>query len=598
VSDENMLRFAQTPVGRVLVKWSEMSKKQKRKRRFPVVTVVFLGLFTVMLALSLLDHSSASAVATRGTQASMLTQGQSVASNSTYDLTQNARGAAVTKCLDGSAPDSKGLCDPATFDLGKCPVADAGDPQKKVPIPDECNPWGQSSTQADPAKAREWASLRQDDRACIQFVSKNSDINLRYVGPEAASAPMGKGGDLPKYNTGTCKGPKVGSGWFPCAQDEATISGDWLSGDVSQGGTNTSTVPGHLQTTYRADTLENSNVSSLYGFMEALGLVLLGPTLILAGYQILVSASSFRYAEAITSLSRVLLAGVAVVACYGIISMMLDFSNQTSFAVVDLHKTVSYPAPQPIPDTGSHTLDASYYIGYTLAVGDAKKDASNGSQQATDGTISLKEPATSYRGVVVPINRWGCAGNDFISIVSNKFWTNVFASFIPFFGNFISMTDKITSAVAVVHHLGEFVATILSIGLAAQIVFRIVMLNFYILMGPVACGCWGLPGGTGQHIIGQWFRGFCSLLFAQAGQLFVLSVTPLIFPDLANLALPTDSMGLLKSVFSMLPVIIVLYVTLRLPRMMGTSAASALASAGTMASGAVAATGAAIYSMV
>jgi hypothetical protein len=127
--------------------------------------------------------------------------------------------------------------------------------------------------------------------------------------------------------------------------------------------------------------------------------------------------------------------------------------------------------------------------------------------------------------------------------------------------------------------------------------FRIVMLNFYILVGPVACGCWGLPGGTGQKVIGQWFKGFCSLLFVQAAQLFVLSVTPLIIPDLAKMQLPTDNLGLLASVFAQLPVIIVLFITLRVPKMMGTSATKALSSAGSMASGAVAATGAAIYSM-
>src|SRR5262249_26781748 len=133
---------------------------------------------------------------------------------------------------------------------------------------------------------------------------------------------------------------------------------------------------------------------------------------------------------------------------------------------------------------------------------------------AEDPTKTHPEDAKigSYRGVVTPISRWGCAANDFVGIVSEAFWTNVMSWFIPFFGNFVALTSKVKHAMELIHHLGEFTQTILSVGLAAQVLFRIIMINFYLLMGPVAAGSWAF-GGAGQEMFMQWFKGFCSLLF-------------------------------------------------------------------------------------
>jgi hypothetical protein len=559
-------------------------QEQRPGRNQLVVRVVLLGIFVLMALATLLLRTPASAAPE-----------QAFDTTPTSVATATATPQPTNICPDGTPTDENGKCKPSQFDADKC----VGNSNTNGPLSDPCNPWGMDSSDPDSTNAAEWEALTPSDQSCIYHgptgassYIPNSNLDIRTASTYNGSYNSISSGIS---TTQSCVDNSSGNS-FPCAQTENDVEKDWLSGDWDTGAYN-QPLTGHLERTYPQDTLEQGNVSTLYPYMLGLGLLLLSPSIIFVGYQLLLSASSFRYAEAISALSRVFLAAAAIFACYSLLSLLISFSNSVDGGIVDLHDLVPYPTPQAI--TSPTGTGPSYYIGYTLAFGDNTANASDGTQEATDGTI-LGNSGTErdfYRGIVVPINRWGCAANDFVSIVSERFWNDFFASFIPFFSNFATMAGKITSAIAVVHHLGEFIQTILSIGLAAQVAFRLIMINFYILTGPLACGCWGLPGGTGQKIVVQWLKGFCSLLFVQGAQLFVLTVTPLIFPDLSQIHLPVDSTGLLTSIFAQLPSIIVLLITLSVPRIMGTSATRALSAAGTMASGAVAAAGAAIYSL-
>src|SRR5271170_6715548 len=112
-----------------------------------------------------------------------------------------------------------------------------------------------------------------------------------------------------------------------------------------------------------------------------------------------------------------------------------------------------------------------------------------------------------------------------------------------------------------------------------------ILVNYYVLMGPVALACWALPGGSGQKVVVQWFKGFCSLLFVQGIQLFILTTLPLIVPSFPNL--PSDKFGLVNIFFAQLPRIVVLLAVVQAPKMVGTGASKAMAQAGTVAGGAV-----------
>jgi hypothetical protein len=263
---------------------------------------------------------------------------------------------------------------------------------------------------------------------------------------------------------------------------------------------------------------------------------------------------------------RLILSGVAISISWEVASMLISIADQFNNAVVYLHSTLSYPTVNIGGQSSTFTLEPQ----------------------------GEHDPA-SFRGVVVPISRWGCIANDFVSLLSSKFWTDV-AGFIPFFGGAIKFAGNIANAIDFAHHAGEFIVLLLSINLCTQVFIRLVLLNYYVLTGPLAFGCWGLPGGVGQKVVSSWTKGFCSLLFAQTAQIFVLTTFPLILPDFPSL--PSDRFGFLSMVFEVLPRVLVLVVTIKVPSVMGTGATKAVAQAGTVVAGAVAAAGGAAMSIV
>jgi hypothetical protein len=210
-------------------------------------------------------------------------------------------------------------------------------------------------------------------------------------------------------------------------------------------------------------------------------------------------------------------------------------------------------------------------------------------------TLEGENDPLSFRGIVMPVSRWGCVMNQFMEILVQKIVTQ-FLGFIPFVGGVLKLAKGISDAVRALKDIGEFCTLLLSINFAVQVFVRVALVNYYILTAPLAFGCWGLPGGLGQRVVGQWFRGFCSILFTQGVQLFVLTTLPLLLPDLPHL--PTDSFGILNIVLKQLPRVIILMAVIKVPNMMGTQATKAIAQAGAVGSGAVVAVGAAAYSIV
>ena len=96
---------------------------------------------------------------------------------------------------------------------------------------------------------------------------------------------------------------------------------------------------------------------------------------------------------------------------------------------------------------------------------------------------------------MIPISRWGCVMNDFMKILGTEACNR--------HGRLYSLCWRsgkaclgIYDAVDAFKHIGEFVELILSITLAVQIFVRMILVNYYVLTGPVALACWALPGGS------------------------------------------------------------------------------------------------------
>jgi hypothetical protein len=352
---------------------------------------------------------------------------------------------------------------------------------------------------------------------------------------------------------------------FPCSDiqsstghgsqpSENVISKDWLSGDVAED-TNANTVSqgGHFLSTYVADTYDFPQISTLFPYAEGLAFLLITPSVILLGYQIMLGASSFRHAGALEGFSHVLLGALAVTVSFELVQMLIQLEGSMTKAILLLH------AQHPFPQTTVNGTPVPYTLPDATAPG---------------------EPATSYRAIVVPMSRWGCALNDFIGVFSVPFLENTFASVIPLLGGLAHLAGRATTISDLIHHIGRVVLVVLSILLWGQVFLRILLINYYILTAPLVFGCWALPGGVGQNVVRLWCKGFLTMLFVQVVQLFILTTLPLLLPTLPQIS--SDNMGILQGLLLQFPPILALCLTLIAPRFLGASMARALGIAGGM----------------
>jgi hypothetical protein len=185
---------------------------------------------------------------------------------------------------------------------------------------------------------------------------------------------------------------------FPCSDrlnlrdgsmqpSEQIIKGDWLAGDVpiaTQGGRYV-VLGGHLVYTWSSETYQAPQMITLFVSMEIVAFFLITPSILLVGYQIMLGASTFRYVNALEGLSRVILGGLAVAVSYGMVQTLISLETVVAAAVLLLH------VQHPFPHIGVNGVPVPYVLAGT-----------------TPG-----EPPVSYRGIVMPMSRWGCAINDF-----------------------------------------------------------------------------------------------------------------------------------------------------------------------------------------
>jgi hypothetical protein len=368
------------------------------------------------------------------------------------------------------------------------------------------------------------------------------------------------------------------SNWiFPCSDisdglpNVSAIQKDWLSGNhpgvlsSSELAAPAAGEGGRFFYTFPEDTFMLDGVTKLMPYTLGIGLIFLAPVIVLIGYQVLLGSITFHYANALQAIPRFVMGIAIIVIAFTMTETLIAISNNITGGLVLLHRDLGFPT----------AMVNNQPVAYTLA--------------------NENDPI-SYRGMVVPMSRWGCAANEFMKILAAKFVTDVLASIIPIFGNLIHLVATIANFFDLIKHLGQFILLVLSIMLWAQVLVRIVLLNYYILLCPIAFGCWALPGGFGQGVVTQWTKGFFSTLLIQIVQVFVITTLPLVIPVLP--AIPSDSLGLMKGLLTQLPPILVLWMTVRAPSILGTSTARAVVNAGSVAGGVVTAVGATAYNMV
>lgn len=92
------------------------------------------------------------------------------------------------------------------------------------------------------------------------------------------------------------------------------------------------------------------------------------------------------------------------------------------------------------------------------------------------------------------------------------------------FGGYIAAGLVGSSVGLMIDHASSFCILGFSMALTALIIVRILLINVYIILSPLAIIAAGLPGQIGQGFTRQWIMGFLGLLAAQVAQVVTLGV--------------------------------------------------------------------------
>jgi hypothetical protein len=325
-------------------------------------------------------------------------------------------------------------------------------------------------------------------------------------------------------------------------------TGDWLINDDGKGH-----VTGAVFSTDPGKTVEDPNIQKLWGAMVSVVLACLVIIIIINGYRVMGGAFGFRYANALETLSRVFLAALGAILSSMFAAFLLAFENGLNQFIVQVMG----------PGSGiKHSLQ--------------------------------------FSDVVFPVSIWGAWALAFFAIlliVIVLFGISLIpavSGIIAFFGGAAGVVAGVGLLALTLRNL---ILTIMSIMLAFQLEVRLLTICFYIIIGPLLVGLSAVKMDMAQ----KWFSGLTSLIFVQTAQVLALSVGIIFFhgvPGLMSNIPPgnwqDDFVGVVKTIastgqsaptiFSHLPDFIgpvaVLWLTVRIPRMFGSSALSPMISAG------------------
>jgi hypothetical protein len=256
-----------------------------------------------------------------------------------------------------------------------------------------------------------------------------------------------------------------------------------------------------------------NTLQTYWGDVLAIVIALLGIPLIFAGYQIMLGVTSTRYAGAIQIISRIILVTFAAAASYALIQMFISLESGIA--------------------TSLHT--------------------------AFGGTSFLTNSG-----------QWQCNTQQFFANIYN-----ITAYNLQFTAQQISAdtyaTDTYQSTLSLVGHLSDYVLTMLSILLVVQALIRLALINFYIILSPLAIAGGTLPGELGSSAARAWIKGLMALLFVQLLQVIVITIGGQLFP--ASLTSGSDWMS---AVLTRLWPIIIMMIALNIPRLFNLSATTML----------------------
>ncbi|GCF06798.1 hypothetical protein [Dictyobacter arantiisoli] len=323
---------------------------------------------------------------------------------------------------------------------------------------------------------------------------------------------------------------------LPVKEDCTTIA---AGGNDVIGGTT-----GLLSTTPDTSTYNSAQVTTAWQSVLLVVGGLVAFALTIAGYRVMLSPFSTRYATSAETIGRVVIAGVAAIVSLFFIGELISILNAFSAVV----KTFTF----------NNGLSGDFSTAFASFSGN------------------------SLSSVGVPSSRWGCNVQQFFGNVFNMSVYNLQAA-----RKDINATQHasliFTASANLINHIPDYLLTLMTILLAIQLMLRLVFVNGYIVISPLIIFCSALPGALSSGILRRWLHDFLALLAVQFIQLFAAVVIILLF-DGAQAAFGTSWPGQLIARF--LPIISMMII-LNIPRLLNSSATTLLSSITSSISGSI-----------
>ncbi|GCE03481.1 hypothetical protein KDAU_08100 [Dictyobacter aurantiacus] len=225
-------------------------------------------------------------------------------------------------------------------------------------------------------------------------------------------------------------------------------------------------------------TTDNVTIQSLVGVLQALAESMLVLVIMILGIRIMMGgAGGWNFGELLEALPRLIFSVVAVALCLTLAGELITFSNG-----------VSSLFPNSLGQGGLNT-------------------------KVTD--------------IIMPMGHWG----RYLELLTDcglSFPLAMAAAPFAIFGTNLGAAAAaalvVQAVVSLVTNAPGFCILGFSMALTGIIIARILLINVYIILSPLAVIAAGLPGQVGQNFTRQWIMGFLSLLAAQVAQVVTLFV--------------------------------------------------------------------------
>lgn len=256
-------------------------------------------------------------------------------------------------------------------------------------------------------------------------------------------------------------------------------------------------------------TVGQSAVVSLWkvgvGVVDACIVILFG----LSGIRIMVSGSIFRYADAVETIPRILVSLIAAHISLSLIGIMLGLNNTLSTAFLDFARNIDPSKDMPGVSFGNIFSDAiKTVVGSAAAGGIAGGLLSIGAGLLKTFAGPL---GGAIGGVLDGISKSGAAKIGF------------------------GVAFAVTLLTQLPRIMLQIVALIMTTMLFAQMIVRLLLIDFYIVIAAPCIAASGLPGRSGQPVTNFWLKGIITTILAQALQVVGVILAGLLFDGIFHL---------------------------------------------------------------